>query len=149
MDWNKYATVNTVTFGPSSTWRGDGINFFAHGLFGWERLSPSGDNQSNGITGLIGGGMDLKIWQSLSFRLFEADYQWARENFAGNVSLNDPGLRSPEYNGVRLRTVWCSTLAVKLRSLVAAACSVQPSEVLVGEPVHATVTGSNFNPCMC
>ncbi|MGB8013910.1 MAG: hypothetical protein WCF68_20015 [Terriglobales bacterium] len=147
VDWNKYATVNTVTFGPKYTWRGDGINFFAHGLFGWERLSPSGDNQSNGITGLIGGGMDLKIWQSLSFRLFEADYQWARENFAGNVSLNDPGLRSPEYNGVRLRTGLVFNFGGQApEALVAAACSVQPSEVLVGEPVHATVTGSNFNP---
>ena len=29
---------------------------------------------------------------------------------------------------------------------VAAACSVQPTEVMVGEPVHATVVASNFNP---
>jgi hypothetical protein len=29
---------------------------------------------------------------------------------------------------------------------VAASCSVQPTEVMVGEPVHATVAGSNFNP---
>jgi len=29
---------------------------------------------------------------------------------------------------------------------VAAACSVQPTDVMVGEPVHATVVASNFNP---
>src|SRR5208282_6688168 len=48
--------------------------------------------------------------------------------------------------GVRLRTglvfSWGGAPAVT----PAASCSVQPTEVMVGEPITATVTASNFNP---
>jgi outer membrane protein OmpA-like peptidoglycan-associated protein len=49
-------------------------------------------------------------------------------------------------SGVRLRTglvfSWGGAPAVA----PTAACSIQPAEVLVGEPLTATVVGSNFNP---
>jgi len=146
VDWNKYSTVNAVAFGPRVTWRGDDVNLFAHGLVGWQRLSPSGDNQSNGVTTLVGGGMDLRIWKSLSFRLFEADYQWARHNFANEVALEDDALRRPEFNGVRLRTGLVFNFGGAPEVPVAAACSIDHNEVMVGEPLHVTVAASNFNP---
>ena len=148
VDWGKYAVVNAVTFGPKFTWRGDSVNFFAHALVGWERLGPSGDLPSNGVAAILGGGMDLKLWKPISLRLFEADYQWAHENFAGNVPLTDGdgSLRRPQYEGVRLRTGLVFNFGGAPEVLVAVACSVQNPEVMVGEPVHATVTASNFNP---
>src|SRR5271166_2029445 len=72
--------VNAITVGPKATWRGEGVNFFIHTLLGYERLSAT--NKSNGIAAVLGGGMDLKLWKPLSLRVFEADYQWSRQNFA-------------------------------------------------------------------
>jgi hypothetical protein len=82
----------------------------------------------------------------VSLRLFEADYQPSHHNFANDVPTDDPKLRRPGYNGVRLTTGLVFNFGGAAPLPVAAACSVQPTEVMVGEPVHATVTASNFNP---
>jgi hypothetical protein len=145
-DWNRNASISAVAVGPKLTYRGDGVNFFVHTLFGYERLSSRGINPSNGIAAILGGGMDLKIWKPLSLRLFEADFQYSRQNFAGNVPPTDSSLRRPTYDGVRLTTGLVFNLGGAPELPVAAACSVQPTEVLIGEPVHATVAASNFNP---
>jgi hypothetical protein len=145
-DWNRNANVNAVAVGPKLTYRGDGVNFFVHTLFGFERLSSRGIAPSNGIAAILGGGMDLKIWKPVTLRLFEADFQYSRQNFAENVPPNDSALRRPTYDGVRLTTGLVFNLGGAPEVPVAAACSIQPTDVLVGEPVHATVTASNFNP---
>ncbi len=145
-DWNRYAAVNMVSVGPKYTWRGDGVNFFAHTLVGFERFSSRGLASSNGVSALLGGGMDLKIWKALSLRVFEADYQLARLNFSNNVPANDSALRRQTFNGVRLTTGLVFNIGGAPEAPVAAACSVQNADVMVGEPVHAAVAGSNFNP---
>jgi outer membrane protein OmpA-like peptidoglycan-associated protein len=90
--------------------------------------------------------MDLPIRKGLAFRLFEADYVWGRHNYSDFAMPEFPDLRRPSFEGVRLRTglvfSWGGAPAVA----PAASCSVQPGEVLVGEPVTATVSVSNFNP---
>jgi len=149
IDWNRFANIEAITGGPKFTWRGEGVNYFAHALIGWERLGArtDGDFDSDGVVILLGGGMDLKLWKHLSLRLFEADYQWSRQNFASRVPLADASLRRPEYNGARLSTGLVFNFGGGApEALVAAACSVQPAEVMVGEAVHATVVASNFNP---
>ena len=147
VSWNKkYATANTVTFGPKVTWRGEGINFFAHAGVGWERLSPTGVNQSNGVALMAGGGMDLKLWKPLTFRLFEADYVYSHQNFAGNVPITDGSLRRPTYDGARLRTGLVFNFGGAPEVPVAAACSIDNPSVQVGQPLHVTVAPSNFNP---
>jgi len=51
------------------------------------------------------GGMDLKLWKRVSLRVFEADFQWAHQNFANDVPFGYQGsLRSPTYDGALLRT---------------------------------------------
>src|ERR1700732_858000 len=60
-DWNKYASISAFAVGPKYTWRGDGVNFFAHTLLGFERLSSRGINSTNGVAAVLGGGMDVKI----------------------------------------------------------------------------------------
>jgi hypothetical protein len=145
-DWNRYASISAFSVGPKLTYRGDGVNFFVHTLLGIERLSSRGLDSSNGVAAILGGGMDLKIWKPLTLRLFEADFQWARQNFAANAPPEDPALRRPGYDGVRLTTGLVFNFGGAPEIPVAAACSVQPSEVMVGEPVNATVAASNFNP---
>jgi len=146
LNFNHNATINTLSIGPKATWRGDGVDFFVHTLIGFERLSATGDLHSNGVAAILGGGMDLKLWKTVSLRLFEADFQWAHQNFASTVPPEDGALRRPNYDGVRLRSGLVFNFGGAPEVPVAAACSVQPAEVMVGEPVHATVTPSNFNP---
>jgi|CZKY01.1.fsa_nt_gi hypothetical protein len=145
-DWNSGDSINMFSVGPKLTYRGDGVNFFVHTLIGFERLSSQGNDSKNGLAALLGGGMDLKLWKPVSLRLFEADYQWARQNFASTVPLEDGSLRRPSYEGARLTTGLVFNFGGAPEVPVAAACSVQPAEVMVGEPVHATVIPSNFNP---
>jgi hypothetical protein len=148
-DYNHTANVEAFTVGPKLTFRGEGVNFFVHTLFGWERLGartryPS--FASNGIAAVLGGGMDLKLWKPLSLRLFEADYQLSRQNFAAEVPPTDGHLRRPIYNGARLSTGLVFNFGGPPPVPPAAACSIDKSEVQVGEPLHVTVTPSNFNP---
>jgi len=145
-DWNRNASISAFGVGPKFTWRGDGVNFFAHTLFGFQRLSSRGIDSPNGVAAILGGGMDLKIWKPLSLRLFEADYQLARMNFSNNVPANDSALRRQTYNGVRLTTGLVFNFGGAPEVPVAAACSIDHAEVMVGEPLHATVAASNFNP---
>ena len=146
VDFNRNATISATTFGPKYTWRGDGVNFFAHTLVGFQRLSSRGLVSTNGVAAVLGGGMDLKLWKPVSLRLFEADYQLGRMNFSANVPANDSGLRRQTYNGVRLTTGLVFNFGGAPEVPVAAACSVDHNEVMVGEPLHLTVAGSNFNP---
>lgn len=146
-DWNRYASINAAAIGPKLTFRGDGVNFFAHTLLGFERLSSRGIDSSNGIAAILGGGMDLKLTRRVSWRVFEGDFQYARHNFSGEVGPQDSHLRRPTYDGVRLTTGLVFNFGGEPpQAAVAAACSVQNAEVLVGEPIHVTVAASNFNP---
>src|SRR6266853_4211490 len=145
-DWNRNASISAFGVGPKVTWRGDGVNFFAHTLLGFQRLSSRGIDATNGIAAILGGGMDVKIWKPLSLRLFEADYQLERVNFSNQVPPDNSALRRQTYNGVRLTTGLVFNFGGAPELPVAAACSVDHPEVMVGEPVRATVAASNFNP---
>jgi len=145
-NWNKFANETTGSVGPKFTWRGEGVNFFAHTMLGMNRVTSRGLNASNGVGAVLGGGMDLKIWKPLSLRLFEADYVLGRLNFASVVPPTDSQLRRPTFNGARLRSGLVFNFGGAPEVPPAAACSIDHSEVLVGEPLHATVAPSNFNP---
>jgi outer membrane protein OmpA-like peptidoglycan-associated protein len=145
-NWGNGNDATTASFGPRFIWRTDDANLFLHALVGLNRLSVPNLNEPNGVGVILGGGMDLPITKSIAIRLFEADYVWTRLNYANYASPSFPDLRHASEEGVRLRTglvfSWGGTPAVA----PAASCSVQPTEVMVGEPITATVTPSNFNP---
>jgi len=144
-NWGSSNYEATGSVGPRFIWRSDDANYFLHSLVSLNRVSVSGLNPSNGIGAILGGGMDLPIRKGLTFRLFEADFIWARHNYADYAAPEFPDLRRPTFEGVRLRTglvfSWGGAPAVS----PTASCSVQPGEVIVGEPVMATVATSNFN----
>ena len=145
-NFNKFANESTVSIGPRLMWRTEGVDFFVHSLLGLNRLTPKGLDSSNGIGAIFGGGMDLTIWRPISFRLFEADFVWARHNFARSAAPTFPDLRRPTLDGVRLRSGLVFNFGGAPPIPPAATCAVQQKEVMVGEPVTATVTTSNFNP---
>jgi hypothetical protein len=146
-NWSEHLNEQAFSVGPKLTYRGDGVNFFVHTLISLNHLAPKNDgDKSNGLGALLGGGMDLKLWKQVSLRLFEADFEWARHNFSSVVPLEDASLRRSSFDGARLTTGLVFNFGGAPEVSVAASCSVQPSEVMVGEPVHATVSASNFNP---
>ena len=146
-NWNSsYDNVSMFSVGPKLTYRGDGVNYFVHTLIGFERISSQANNASNGVAALLGGGMDLKLWKPVTLRLFEADFQWAHANFAAEVPTEDSSLRRSDFDGVRLTTGLVFNFGGAPEVPVAAACSIDHNEVMVGEPLHATVAASNFNP---
>jgi hypothetical protein len=145
-NWGSGNYELTGSLGPRFIWRTDTANYFLHTMLSLNRVSVSGLNVGNGIGAILGGGMDLPIKKWLAFRLFEADYVWGRHNYSDFASQDFPNLERVSFEGVRLRTglvfSWGGAPAVT----PTASCSVQPTEVMVGEPITATVTASNFNP---
>ena len=138
---------STVSAGPRFMWRSEGLNFFAHGLVGYNRLAVKDiAKRSNGVGLMVGGGMDLPLTKYFAVRIFQADYVWSAHHFSDLAGPAFPDLRRPEMKGVRLRTGIVFSWGGAEPPAPIAACSVQPTEVMVGEPITATVTASNFNP---
>ena len=137
----------TASIGPRFIWRTDDANYFLHALVGYNHLGVSGlTSGSQGIGAILGGGMDLPITKMIAWRLFEADYVWGHHNYSDYVSALFPNLRRPSLDGVRLRTGIVFSWGGAEALAPSVSCSVQPTEVLVGEPITATATASNFNP---
>jgi outer membrane protein OmpA-like peptidoglycan-associated protein len=140
-------SLTTTSLGPRFIWRTEDVNVFAHGLIGGNWLSVGGINTGTSGIGLIaGGGLDLPITKTFAYRLFEADYVFGHHNYASLASGQFPNLQRPNLEGVRLRTGFVFSWGGAEPIAPSAACTIQPSEVMVGEPLTATVTPSNFNP---
>jgi hypothetical protein len=146
-NWDTPANETTVSVGPRLTWRTEGVNMFIHTLGGWNRLTVKNVKTDDNLGAILGGGIDITAFRALSIRLFEADFVLGRHSFSDLVGPQFPSLRHPVLEGVQLRAGLVFNLGGgKPAAPVAASCSVKPSEVMVGEPVTATVTPSNFNP---
>jgi len=143
-NWDNYET--TVSAGPKLTFRREDANYFLHTLLSYNRLDVNGLPTGNGIGAILGGGMDLRLTRKIYWRLFEADYVWARQNYSSVVSSSFPDLRRVSLDGVRLRTGLVFNWGYPELATPTASCSVQPSEVMVGEPITATAATTNFNP---
>lgn len=146
-NWTNGSYEVTGSAGPRFMWRTDDANFFLHSLLSYNDLSVNAaGGGSNGIGVILGGGMDIPLNKRVAWRLFEADYVWARHNYSNQASAEFPNLRRISLEGVRLRTGLVFSWGGAAPLVPAASCSVQPVEVMVGEPITATVTASNFNP---
>src|ERR1700693_2746623 len=55
------ANEGSISVGPRVMWRSEGGNFFAHAMLGLNHLSPKDVPSSNGIGGVLGGGIHLKL----------------------------------------------------------------------------------------
>ena len=145
--WGNSNYESTFSAGPRFMWRTEGSNIFLHALLSYNRFSVKGlPNGTNGIGAILGGGWDLPFTKNFSWRVFEATYVFARHNYASYAAPEFPDLRRPTLNGARLGTGVVFSWGGAPALTPTAACSVQPTEVMVGEPVTASVTASNFNP---
>ena len=145
--WGNSNYESTFSAGPRFMWRTEGSNIFLHALLSYNRFSVKGlPNGTDGIGAILGGGWDLPFTKNFSWRVFEANYVFARHNYASYAAPEFPDLRRPTLNGARLGTGVVFSWGGAPALTPTAACSVQPTEVMVGEPVTASVTASNFNP---
>jgi hypothetical protein len=134
----------TVSAGPHFEFRdkSDGFSIFVHTLASWNHLTPPGGPRAINDGGAIaGGGIDLLATRRLTVRIIEADYVFARDNFAF-AGLGE----HIELNGFRLGGGLVWNFLNPQETPPTASCSIQPSEVMVGEPVTATATVTNFEP---
>jgi outer membrane protein OmpA-like peptidoglycan-associated protein len=140
-NWDNYET--TLSVGPKFSFHLDNATLFIHGMLSYNRLGINGLDTSNGIGGIAGGGMDLRATKLISWRVFEADWVGAQHHYQqfAPSDIARPGLK-----GVRLRTGLVFSFGYPETAMVAANVSVQPAEAMVGEPLTATATPSNFNP---
>ena len=101
----------TASAGPRFMVRTDSFNFFVHAMPGFNRVSyDAGVVTHNGIGAILGGGMDIPISKMFSWRLFEADYVWARHNFSNLAGPESPSLRRPISKARDYAQVSCSIL---------------------------------------
>jgi len=139
----------TVSAGPRFIARTETAAFFVHGLFGFNRVGYDNGVEisgKNGIGALVGGGLDLPFGKQFSWRVFQVDYVWTTHNYSSTAGPLFESLRRPNFEGARLRTGVVYSWGGAEPVAPTAACSLQPAEVLVGEPITATVSASNFNP---
>jgi outer membrane protein OmpA-like peptidoglycan-associated protein len=145
-NWDNGTYETTASVGPRLIWRTDGANYFLHALGSYNRLAVKGLSPDNGIGAVLGGGVDLQVHKNFALRLIEADYVLAHHHYAGDAGPQFPDLRRPTLQGYRLRAGLVFSWGGGPTLTPAASCSVQPAEVMVGEPLTATVSASNFNP---
>ncbi len=141
-NWDHYET--TVSAGPRLMFRNEDGDYFVHAMLSYNRLGVDGLNASNGIGAVLGGGMDFKFTRFVSWRIFEADYVVAAHHYSQYAPVSD--LARPTLQGVRLRTGFVFNFGYPETRIPTATLAVQPSEVMVGEPITATATPGNFNP---
>jgi hypothetical protein len=151
-NWSDFGSETTVSGGPRLMFRTPGMNYFVHTLLGLNRFDISSMTagtsalSSNGLGAVLGGGIDLPVVPRLTIRLIEADYVWGKHNYADEVSVDDPDLRRTSLAGVRLRGGLLFNFGGAPVIPPTASCALQPSAVMVGEPITATATVSNANP---
>jgi len=131
-NWGSGNYETTGSIGPRFIWRTDGANYFIHAMVSLNRLSVNGLNAQNGVGAVLGGGMDLPIKKWLAFRLFEVDYVWGNHNYHEFATSANENLERPELEGVRLRTGFVFSWGGAPAVAPTASCSVQPTEVMVG-----------------
>jgi hypothetical protein len=130
----------TVMVGPRITFRGEHFTPFIHVLGGFGRLSPQNLSAATGFAAVGGGGIDMWFTRHFGVRIIQADYLYQA------YRVKDIG-GSAKIDGVRVQggIVFGFGGAKKAAVTPTAACSLQPTAVLAGEPAMASVSTQNFN----
>jgi hypothetical protein len=131
---------SSVMAGPKFSIRGDHFSPFAEVMGGWSRLSAGGAAKDNGFGALAGGGIDMYLTRHIALRIIQADYFYQAHkvrNLGGDGTFHGARVQGGLVLGFG---------SVKPPVAPTAACSLQPTAVLAGEPITATVTTTNFNP---
>ena len=145
MGWPDELTMppfTALSVGPKLTFRSHRFSPFAEALVGWHSLDSDLFQSSNGFGFMAGGGVDLTLSRHFAWRMIRADFVFSNHQY-GPSSI----VPATDVRGVRLQSGVVFRFGGKHEAPpVSASCTVNPPEVMVGEPATATATGSNFNP---
>jgi len=95
----------TYTGGPIISTNAGPIRPFVHGLFGGVRLNESQSGVSaswNGLTAMVGGGLDVKVKSHVAVRLAQVD--WLYFHFGSQTIAGTPVPSLSGHNNVRVST---------------------------------------------
>jgi hypothetical protein len=133
---------SNLSFGPKVTFRSAHFSPFLEALVGDHRLMPDAFHDIDKLGFMVGGGLDVNVSRHFALRLFRADYVMSSYRYGPSSTTPTTDIR-----GARLQAgvvlMWGGEEA---GPPVSASCSVNPGEVMVGEPATASVSASNFNP---
>ncbi|MCU1271114.1 MAG: hypothetical protein JWN74_2408 [Acidobacteriaceae bacterium] len=136
------AGFTNISFGPKVTFRRTHVAPFLEALVGDHRLAPDAFHSINKLGFMFGGGLDFKVSKHLALRLPRVDYMMSSYRYGPSATTGKTDLR-----GVRAQAGLVLTWGGEHKvTPPGATCSVQPDKVFAGDPVTATVEGSNFNP---
>ncbi len=132
------ANVSTIMGGPRIKFRQEHFEPFIQGLLGLHRLSIGGLGTDDRFGVVLGGGIDIPLVRLLSLRLIEADYVWSDHDFKPVIA------NTSTLSGARIRTGLLLNLGGGAPPVpLGAACSINPTSVMAGEPVTMSTTASN------
>jgi outer membrane protein OmpA-like peptidoglycan-associated protein len=135
------AALSTLSIGPKVTFRSHRFAPFVEALVGDHRLMPDAFHDIDKIGLMVGGGLDINLYEHVALRLFRADF------VLSNYKYGPPAVSATDIRGLRAQVGLNFMFGgEKHPVLPSAACSVQPTEVFAGETVTATANGSNFDP---
>jgi outer membrane protein OmpA-like peptidoglycan-associated protein len=136
------ASLFNVSVGPKLTLRRHYFSPFVEGLVGWHRLTSDLFNRDDRFGFTLGGGLDLNVKRHLALRLIRGDFVFSNHQFGPQ-----PLVPATDVRGVRLQSGVVFMWGGEAPGLPGSAgCSINPGEVMVGEPLTATAAASNFNP---
>jgi outer membrane protein OmpA-like peptidoglycan-associated protein len=133
------AAFYSASMGPELTFRTRHFSPFVEALVGWHSLDSDLFQSSNGFGFMAGGGVDLNLTRRLAWRVIRGDFVFSNHQY-GPSSI----VPATDVRGVRLQSGLVFMFGGK-SAPVSASCTINPGEVMVGEPATATATGSNFN----
>jgi outer membrane protein OmpA-like peptidoglycan-associated protein len=135
------AAFYSASVGPKLTFRTHHFSPFVEALVGWHSLDSDLFQSSNGFGFMAGGGLDLNLTRRVAWRVIRGDFVFSNHQY-GPSSI----VPATDVRGVRLQSGLVFMFGGKSAPApVSASCTVNPAEVMVGEPATATATASNFN----
>src|ERR1017187_6551488 len=136
---NEDTDVGYILGGLQYKWHTDTFSPFVRAFVGVARISPPTYIDEWQVAAGGGGGFALNVTHSFAIRLAQVDYIYS--NYHPRVT----GF-STQWNSIRLAAGVVVNLGNYYAPALAATCSAQPTEVIEGEPITVTATGTNFNP---
>jgi outer membrane protein OmpA-like peptidoglycan-associated protein len=141
------ARIDQVEFfnlsaGPKITFRTHYFSPFLEVLGGEHRLASEVFGNDREVGFMAGGGLDLNLTRHFAVRLFRADFVYSDHQYGPSSVVPATDVR-----GVRLQSGLVFMFGGgQPGPPVSASCTINPSEMMVGEPATATAAVNNFNP---
>jgi len=131
-----------ISAGPKITFRTHYFSPFLEALVGEHRLASEVFGHDDEIGFMAGGGLDLNLTRHFAWRLLRADFVYSNHQF-GPSSI----VPATDVRGVRVQSgVVFMFGGGQPGPPVSASCTINPAEVMAGEPATASAVGGNFNP---